>query len=64
MILMRWSAEAIGRASKTVLSDPRLAPVHARWTGDVWPTPDPRLRVLQEFPDQFRAVTIALNDLA
>jgi len=49
---------------EAVLSDPRLVSVQARWTGDVWPTPDPRLRVLQGFPDQFRAVSIALNDLA
>jgi len=47
-----------------VLSDPRLGSVRARWTGEVWPTPDPRLRVLQAFPDQFRAVSIALNELA
>jgi hypothetical protein len=47
-----------------VLSDTRLWSVRARFTGEVWPTPDPRLRVLQEFPDQFRAVSIALNDLA
>ena len=49
---------------EAVLSDPRLVSVQARWTGDVWPTPDPRLRVLQGFPDQFRAVSIALNELA
>ena len=49
---------------EAVLSDPRLEQVHDRWTGEVLPTPDPRLRVLQGFPDQFRAVTIALNDLA
>jgi hypothetical protein len=49
---------------EAALSDPRLASVHARWTGEVWPTPDPRLRVLQGFPDQFRAVAITLNDLA
>ena len=47
-----------------VLSDTRLWSVRARFTGEVWPTPDPRLRVLQEFPDQFRAVSIALNELA
>ena len=32
--------------------------------GVVLPTPDPRLRVLQAFGDQYRAVTITLNDLA
>ncbi len=47
-----------------VLGDPRLIAVRARWTGEVWPTADPRLRVLQAFPEQFRAVSITLNELA
>ncbi len=33
-------------------------------SGPVLPTPDPRLRVLEAFPDQFRAVSITLNELA
>ena len=45
-----------------MLADPRLAGVRARFGGVVLPTPDPRLRVLQAFPDQFRTVTITLND--
>jgi hypothetical protein len=47
-----------------VLADPRLAPVRDKLTGPVLPTPDPRLRVLQAFPEQFRAVAINLNELA
>ncbi len=49
---------------EAVLADPRLTAVRARWTGVVLPTPDPRLVVLHRFPEQFRAVSIALNDLA
>ncbi len=49
---------------EAVLADPRLSAVRARWTGAVHPTPDPRLTVLQGFPEQFRAVTITLNHLA
>lgn len=47
-----------------VLADSRLAPIRDKLTGPVLPTPDPRLRVLQAFPEQFRAVLISLNDLA
>ena len=47
-----------------VLADLRLAPIRDKLTGPVLPTPDPRLRVLQAFPDQFRAVAITLNELA
>lgn len=47
-----------------VLADRRLAPLRDRLTGPVFPTPDPRLRVLQAFPAQFRAVRIQLNDRA
>ena len=36
-----------------VLADARLAPIRDKLTGPVLPTPDPRLRVLQAFPDQF-----------
>ncbi len=39
-------------------------PIRDKLTGPVLPTPDPRLRVLQAFPDQFRAVAITLNELA
>lgn len=47
-----------------VLADPRLAGVRGRFGGLVLPTPDPRLRVLEAFIDQVRAVTITLNELA
>jgi hypothetical protein len=46
---------------EAVLADPRLSEVRARFAGTVLPTPDPRLRVLQEFADQVRAVRITLN---
>ena len=49
---------------EAVLADSRLTEVRARFTGTVLPTPDPRLRVLQAFIDQVRAVMITLNDLA
>ncbi len=49
---------------EAVLADPRLTEVRARFTGTVLPTPDPRLRVLEAFVDQVRAVTITLNELA
>ena len=49
---------------ETVLADPRLTEVRARFVGTVLPTPDPRLRVLQEFLHRVRAVTIRLNELA
>ncbi len=49
---------------EAVLADVRLAPLRTRLTGAVLPTPDPRLRVLQAFPDRFRAVAISLNELA
>ena len=43
---------------------PAAGAVRDQLTGPVLPTPDPRLRVLQAFPDQFRAVVISLNELA
>ena len=49
---------------EAVLADDRLAELRTRWTGRVLPTVDPRLKVLEAFPDQFRAVTISLNSLA
>lgn len=53
-------------AVKAVLADPRLAklaalPRHAR---EVFPVPDPRRAILDEFPARYRAVPIRLNDLA
>jgi hypothetical protein len=47
-----------------VLADPRLVPLGDKVSGRVHPVPDPRLDLLQRFPDQFLAVEIELNDLA
>lgn len=51
-------------AVTAVLADPRLAPLRPLVTDRVYPVPDPRLRVLEAFPDQFLAVSITLNALA
>jgi hypothetical protein len=51
-------------AIDAVLSDPRLACVRAKAGSTVWPVAEPRLRVLEAFPDQFLAVQIRLNALA
>ncbi len=51
-------------AVRAVLADSRLSALQTLLIEPVLPTVDPRLRVLQAFPDQFRAVTIRLNDLA
>jgi hypothetical protein len=45
-----------------VLDDPRLAPLRARLTGRVLPTPDPRLDVLRRFGDTLREVEIRIAD--
>ena len=47
-----------------VLADPRLAALRPLLQPRVHPVPDPRLRVLEAFPEQFRAVEITLNALA
>jgi hypothetical protein len=49
---------------QAVLADPRLAGLRPLMQPRVLPTPDPRLRVLQAFGDQLRAVRISLNPLA
>ena len=51
-------------AVAAVLADPRLAPLRPLLQPRVLPVPDPRLRVLEAFPEQFLAVEIALNALA
>lgn len=51
-------------AVSAVLSDPRLAELDGLVVEQVYAVPDPRLRVLEAFPEQFRSVTIRLNDLA
>ena len=48
-------------AVAAVLADPRLAALRPLLQPRVLPVPDPRLRVLQAFPEQFLAVEIALN---
>jgi hypothetical protein len=53
----RWLVDA-------VFADSRLAAVRAKALDRVHPVPDPRLSVLQRFPDQFLAVEIELNELA
>lgn len=47
-----------------VLEDPRLAALRSLAQPRVLPVSDPRLRVLQAFPEQFLAITIDLNDRA
>ncbi len=44
-----------------VLAEPRLAPLAALRTGPLLAVPDPRLKVLQGTPEQFRAVTVRLD---
>jgi hypothetical protein len=51
-------------AIAAVLADPRLAALRPLVQDRVHPVADPRLRVLAAFPEQFRAVTIRLNELA
>lgn len=52
------------RALDLVLAEPRLAPLRALVTGPVLDIPDPRLRVLQQTPPLFRAVSITVTDTA
>jgi hypothetical protein len=51
-------------ALAAVFADPRLAAVRPLLQPRVHPVPDPRLRVLEAFPEQFLAVEINLNALA
>ena len=51
-------------AVTAVLADPRLRPLLALALPRTHPVPDPRLRVLQAFPDTFLAVEVTLNALA
>jgi hypothetical protein len=48
-------------AVDAVLADPRLEPLRPLVTGPLLAVPDPRLRVLQQTPEQFRAVSITLD---
>ncbi len=48
-------------AVAAVLADPRLSALRPLLQPRVLPVPDPRLRVLQAFPEQFLAVEITLN---
>lgn len=49
---------------EAVLADRRLAPLRGLLLPRVLPTPDPRLRVLEAFGEQLRAVRVRLNALA
>jgi hypothetical protein len=51
-------------ALAAVFEDPRLDQLSGMLLPEVHPVPDPRLRVLQAFPDQFLALRIELNHLA
>ena len=46
---------------EAVLADPRLARLRALVSGPLLDVPDPRLRVLQQLPEQFRAVRIRIH---
>jgi hypothetical protein len=48
-------------AVEAVLGDPRLQPLRPLVADRFLAVPDPRLRVLQATPDQFRAVLIDLE---
>lgn len=48
-------------AVDAVLADPRLQPLALLRQGALLAVPDPRLRVLQQTPDQFRAVRVTLD---
>ncbi len=50
------------RAADTVLADPRLAPLRSLVVPARLDVPDPRLRVLQQTPGQFRAIRIWVVD--
>lgn len=68
-ILVPWTDRLVALAPggdrtavDAVLSDPRLAAVAALPRARFLTVPDPRLRVLQVTPDQFRAIRITLTD--
>ena len=48
-------------AVDAVLADPRLAGMRSLVIGGLIAVPDPRLRVLRELPEQFRAVRVHLS---
>jgi len=48
-------------AVDAVLADVRLEPLRPLVTGGLLPVPDPRLKVLQAMPEQFRSVRIRLD---
>ena len=50
------------RAVETVLDDPRLAGLRRLVTEPFLDVPDPRLRILEQTPRQFRAVRVRLLD--
>jgi hypothetical protein len=52
------------RAVETVLADPRLAGLRARLVEPHLEVPDPKLKVLEQTPRQFRAVRIKVTEQA
>lgn len=64
-VLGTVSAVVVGgerRAVDTVLADPRLAPMRPVVVEPRLEVPDPRLKVLEQTPKQFRAVRIRLTE--
>jgi hypothetical protein len=53
--------ESVRAAVETVLADPRLVALGELRRGPFLDVPDPRLRILQATPDQFRAVQVTLE---
>jgi hypothetical protein len=51
-------------AVQTVLADRRLAALRPLVAGRFLPVPDPRLRVLEATPRQFRSVRITVTETA
>jgi hypothetical protein len=49
---------------EATLDGARLTKIKDLLLPRIYPTEDPRLRVLEAFPDQFLAITVELNDLA
>lgn len=49
---------------EAVLDDPRMSTLRRLALDRVYPVADPRLIVLEQFPDQFLAIEIELNELA
>ncbi len=64
MALSGPSHDGVVARVRAALAGPDLAALRPLLEPRVHPVPDPRLRVLEAFPDLFRAVEIRLNALA